>query len=118
MVRMLAHASCRQVHSVTWLAWPRSLNLYRAGRRHDGPECYTKSGAVMAIQNGSTLDRPPVEQAWGEGLAYPEWIRRAPPAVHDAFNGANRYVGVPALKMGLGRCISNPLTGYLMILRT
>jgi hypothetical protein len=72
----------------------------------------------MAIQNGSTLDRPPVEQAWGEGLAYPEWIRRAPPAVHDAFNRANRYVGVPALKMGLGRYISNPLTGYLMILPT
>jgi len=30
----------------------------------------------------------------------------------------NKYVGVPALKMGLGRYISNPLTGYLMILRT
>jgi deazaflavin-dependent oxidoreductase (nitroreductase family) len=38
--------------------------------------------------------------------------------MHDAFNRANRYVGVPALKMGLGPFISNPLTGYLMILRT
>jgi hypothetical protein len=27
-------------------------------------------------------------------------------------------VSVPALKMGLGRYVSNPLTGYLMILRT
>ena len=34
------------------------------------------------------------------------------------FNGFNKYLGVPALKMGLGRLISNPLTGYLMILRT
>jgi deazaflavin-dependent oxidoreductase (nitroreductase family) len=55
---------------------------------------------------------------WGEGLAYPEWIQHALPAMHDALNGMNRYVGVPALKMGLGRYISNPLTGYLMILRT
>ena len=56
--------------------------------------------------------------AWGQGLAYPEWIERLLPAVHGGFNAANKYVSVPALKMGLGRCISNPLTGYLMILRT
>jgi deazaflavin-dependent oxidoreductase (nitroreductase family) len=63
-------------------------------------------------------DAQPVPEAWGEGLAYPEWIQRALPATHAAFNGMNKYVGVPALKMGLGRYISNPLTGYLMILRT
>ena len=57
-------------------------------------------------------------EQWGEGLPYPEWILRALPRMHDAFNRANRYVGVPALKMGLGPFISNPLTGYLMILRT
>ena len=60
----------------------------------------------------------PVPEAWGQGLAYPDWIQRALPATHAAFNGMNKYAGVPALKMGLGRYISNPLTGYLMILRT
>ncbi len=30
----------------------------------------------------------------------------------------NKYISVPALKMGLGRYMSTPLTGYLMILRT
>jgi deazaflavin-dependent oxidoreductase (nitroreductase family) len=38
--------------------------------------------------------------------------------VHRSFNGANKYISVPALKMGLGPYMSNPLTGYLMILRT
>jgi deazaflavin-dependent oxidoreductase (nitroreductase family) len=56
--------------------------------------------------------------AWGEGLAYPEWMRQLLPALHEGFNDMNRYVSVPALKAGLGRYISNPLTGYLMILRT
>jgi deazaflavin-dependent oxidoreductase (nitroreductase family) len=55
---------------------------------------------------------------WGEGLQYPASVTAALPALHAAFNSANKYVGVPALKMGLGRYISNPLTGYLMILRT
>ena len=63
-------------------------------------------------------DVQPVPEVWGEGLAYPDWIQRALPATHAAFNGMNKYVGVPALKMGLGRYICNPLTGYLMILRT
>jgi deazaflavin-dependent oxidoreductase (nitroreductase family) len=56
--------------------------------------------------------------AWGQDLAYPEWLRRWMPAVHSGFNGFNRYLGVPALRMGLGRYMSNPLTGYLMLLRT
>ena len=56
--------------------------------------------------------------AWGEGLAYPEWIAKLLPAVHDGFTAVNKYVSVPALKMGLGRYMSNPATGYLMILRT
>lgn len=55
---------------------------------------------------------------WGEGLQYPASVTAALPAIHAAFNSANKYVGVPALKMGMGRYISNPLTGYLMILRT
>jgi deazaflavin-dependent oxidoreductase (nitroreductase family) len=64
-------------------------------------------------------DNPPSEPAaWGDELAYPDWIKRDLPAMHGAFNGFNTYVGVPALKMGLGPLISNPLTGYLMILRT
>jgi len=56
--------------------------------------------------------------SWGRELGYPEWMKPYLPAVHVAFNKANKYVSVPALKMGLGRYISNPLTGYLMILRT
>jgi len=40
------------------------------------------------------------------------------PALHEGFTAVNKYVSVPALKMGLGRYVSNPLTGYLMILRT
>ena len=55
---------------------------------------------------------------WGDGLAYPEWIGGLLPAVHGGFNALNKYLSVPALKMGLGRYMSNPLTGYLMILRT
>jgi deazaflavin-dependent oxidoreductase (nitroreductase family) len=55
---------------------------------------------------------------WGEGLGYPEWIEQYLPALHDGFTAVNKYVSVPALKMGLGRYVSNPATGYLMILRT
>ena len=67
---------------------------------------------------GSTGTTSTPSAAWGEGLAYPEWIRRILPAAHGGFTALNRYVSVPALKMGMGRYISNPLTGYLMILRT
>jgi deazaflavin-dependent oxidoreductase (nitroreductase family) len=83
----------------------------------------------MAVANGvadRTVDSAPEKPAasgaaaaaWGEGLAYPEWIQGLLPAVHDCFTAMNKYVSVPALKMGLGRYMSNPLTGYLMILRT
>jgi deazaflavin-dependent oxidoreductase (nitroreductase family) len=58
------------------------------------------------------------DDRWGEGLAYPDWIARYLPAMHSGFNAINRYVSVPALRAGLGRFVSNPLTGYLMILRT
>ena len=51
-------------------------------------------------------------------MGYPEWVKPFLPAVHEGFTRGNKYVSVPALKMGLGRYISNPLTGYLMILRT
>jgi deazaflavin-dependent oxidoreductase (nitroreductase family) len=62
--------------------------------------------------------RPAPTGDWGEGLAYPEWVAQVLPALHQGFNGVNKYFSVPALKMGLGRYVSNPLTGYLMILRT
>jgi deazaflavin-dependent oxidoreductase (nitroreductase family) len=55
---------------------------------------------------------------WGQELGYPEWVKPFLPTVHDAFTKVNKYVSVPALKMGLGRYVSNPFTGYLMILRT
>jgi deazaflavin-dependent oxidoreductase (nitroreductase family) len=51
-------------------------------------------------------------------LGYPEWIKPFLPVVHTEFTKVNKYVSVPALKMGLGRYMSNPFTGYLMILRT
>ena len=83
----------------------------------------------MAVANGvadRTVDSAPEKPAasgasaptWGEGLAYPEWIQGVLPAVHEGFTTLNKYLSVPALKMGLGRYMSNPLTGYLMILRT
>ncbi len=55
---------------------------------------------------------------WGQELGYPKWIKPFLPALHEGITIGNKYVSVPALKMGLGRCISNPFTGYLMILRT
>jgi deazaflavin-dependent oxidoreductase (nitroreductase family) len=71
------------------------------------------SGQVAGLRNTG-----PAAGAWGEGLAYPEWIQEFLPALHDGFTAVNKYVSVPALRMGLGRYMSNPLTGYLMILRT
>jgi len=57
--------------------------------------------------------------AWGQDLsAYPEWVRQYLPAMHDSFNHVNRYVSVPMLRAGLGKYMSNPVSGYLMILRT
>ena len=70
---------------------------------------------------GGKYDRPHAAGSssaavgWGEGLAYPEWVQGLLPAVHRGFNGVNKYVSVPALKMGLGPYMSNPLTGYLMM---
>jgi deazaflavin-dependent oxidoreductase (nitroreductase family) len=55
---------------------------------------------------------------WGAGLDYQDWMKAALPAVHASFNAVNRYVSVPALKAGLGRWMSTPFAGYLMILRT
>ena len=56
--------------------------------------------------------------AWGAGLGYPDWIEGLLPAMHGSFNAMNKYISVPALRAGLGRFMSNPFTGYLMILRT
>jgi deazaflavin-dependent oxidoreductase (nitroreductase family) len=60
-----------------------------------------------------------MEPRWGQDLSgYPDWVRQYLPAVHRAFNAANKYGSVPALKAGLGKYMSNPVTGYLMILST
>jgi deazaflavin-dependent oxidoreductase (nitroreductase family) len=74
--------------------------------------------ARHAVRGTAACDAQPDERPWGYGLGYPGWIEPALPAIHGAFNGMNRYLSVPALKMGLGRYMSTPLTGYLMILRT
>jgi len=65
-----------------------------------------------------TADQDLSAEAWGEGLAYPDWMAELLPVVHEGFTAFNKYASVPALKMGLGRYMSNPLSGYLMILRT
>ena len=83
----------------------RSSGPAMSGRSAHGPA----SGPASERATGAV---------WGEGLAYPEWIQELLPALHDRFTAVNKYVSVPALKMGLGRYMSNPLTGYLMILRT
>ncbi|MGD0019159.1 MAG: nitroreductase family deazaflavin-dependent oxidoreductase [Candidatus Limnocylindrales bacterium] len=87
------------------------------GRAAAKPEATVKAAATSAATSAGTPAGAPA--AWGEGLAaYPEWMARYLPAMHDGFNAMNKYVSVPALKAGLGRYMSNPLTGYLMILRT
>jgi deazaflavin-dependent oxidoreductase (nitroreductase family) len=75
-----------------------------------------KAKRVSGEAAGAAASSPAGE--WGEGLAYPEWMQRLLPALHDGFTTFNKYLSVPALEMGLGRYMSNPLTGYLMILRT
>ena len=78
-----------------------TATLERDGARADG------SG-----QGGSAA------ATWGQDLAYADWIKPYLPALHAGLNTMNRYMSVPALEAGLGRYMSNPLTGYLMILRT
>jgi deazaflavin-dependent oxidoreductase (nitroreductase family) len=84
-----------------------------ARRAVAAPAAPTPSPARLAAEPGARSD------AWGQGLAaYPDWVQRYLPALHDGFNALNKYVSVPALKAGLGRYMSTPLMGYLMILRT
>lgn len=72
------------------------------------------SPVAASDSDGTSSDRV----RWGEALGYPAWAERAMPPLHGAFNAMNRYVAVPALRMGLGGLASNPLTGYLMLLTT
>src|SRR5512134_3013941 len=51
------------------------------------------------------------------GLPYPPAVRRVIDPLHRAFVPINRFVA-PLLDAGLGAWISNPVTGYLMVLRT
>jgi len=73
----------------------------------------TREPAAETVRNDAAA---PAD--WGADLGYPEWVAPYLPALHRGFNSANKYMSVPALKAGLGRYMSNPLTGYLMILRT
>jgi hypothetical protein len=77
-----------------------------------------KAAATGSDAAATTSTGTPPATAWGADLAYPDWIKPYMPAMHKGFNAANKYASVPALKAGLGRYMSNPLTGYLMILRT
>jgi deazaflavin-dependent oxidoreductase (nitroreductase family) len=76
----------------------------------------TADDSTVRAEGAAVGDISPA--GWGQELGYPAWMQPYLPAVHEAFTKANKYVSVPALKMGLGRYLSNPLTGYLMILRT
>lgn len=51
------------------------------------------------------------------GLPYPPAVRRVIDPLHRAFVPINRVVA-PLLDAGLGAWFSNPVTGYLMVLRT
>jgi deazaflavin-dependent oxidoreductase (nitroreductase family) len=86
----------------------------KAGHKASGKPGGKRSAATAPAP---TPSGPPL--AWGQDLAaYPDWLTPYLPAMHDAFNYVNRYVSVPALRAGLGMYMSNPVTGYLMILRT
>lgn len=83
----------------------------------EAPAAETGSGRGEGDHSDAAPRAP--KGAWGQGLAaYPDWVRAYLPALHDGFNAMNKYVSVLALKAGLGKYVSNPLTGYLMILRT
>jgi deazaflavin-dependent oxidoreductase (nitroreductase family) len=77
-----------------------------------------RANGTAARPAGRQPDGSTASPVWGEGLAYPEWMKQFMPPLHDGFTSINKYLGVPALKMGLGRYMSNPVTGYLMIMRT
>ncbi len=77
-----------------------------------------EAGNVPASASANTSEGAPAGPTWASDLAYPDWLKPYMPALHAGFNSVNRYVSVPALKAGLGRYMSNPFTGYLMILRT
>ena len=42
-------------------------------------------------------------EPWGEGLAYPKWIARVLPAVHDGFMAVNKYVERTGAEDGPGQ---------------
>jgi deazaflavin-dependent oxidoreductase (nitroreductase family) len=72
-----------------------------------------------APRPGAAREPGAASGTWGQGLpAYPAWMERYLPAMHGGFNALNKYLSVPLLKAGLGRYMSTPLMGYLMILRT
>jgi deazaflavin-dependent oxidoreductase (nitroreductase family) len=75
--------------------------------------------AARAVAAKAAVSTAKPEADWGQGLpAYPESVQSYLPWLHAGFNALNKYVSVPSLKAGLGRYMSNPATGYLMVLRT
>ena len=51
-------------------------------------------------------------------LPYGPWMARLLRPLQRAFLLLNRWFMAPALKVGLGRAIGNPITGHLLLLRT
>lgn len=80
------------------------------------PQPGAATGAWPGMHPGSS-PRPGRPAGWGQSLGYPAWIEPWLPALHKRFNDVNRWVGVPLLRLGLGRYVSMPGTGYLMLLR-
>jgi deazaflavin-dependent oxidoreductase (nitroreductase family) len=89
------------------------------GRAGGAPADHENAAPAATTEPATPVEPVPPAGQWGEGLAaYPDWILPYLPAMHSGFNAMNKYVSAPALRAGLGSYMSNPLTGYLMILRT
>lgn len=59
-----------------------------------------------------------VDPSASDRLPYGPAFTAALPGLHRAFCYVNRWLTVPAFRMGLGPLFSNPLTGSIMVLRT
>jgi deazaflavin-dependent oxidoreductase (nitroreductase family) len=91
----------------------------KAARKPSGKPAGKHAAAPKRAAASERAASAALPAGWGQDLdAYPEWVRSYLPALHDGFNYVNRYVSVPMLRAGLGMYMSNPVTGYLMMLRT
>lgn len=74
-------------------------------------------GGEAAVTGAATAGGNEPELRFGD-LPYGPRMTAILPGLHATFNAFNRFSAAPALRLGLGRYLSNPLTGNLMLLRT